>query len=52
MSNKNKKINNTVLKSVIVIAVLMMLLDVLPSQAIYSQTQKTARAGDLNGDRT
>lgn len=44
--NKNKNPSSLILKSFIVIAVLMILTDVLPSQAIYSQTQKTAKAGD------
>ncbi len=44
--NRKIKLNNLILKSFIIIAVLMMLTDVLPTQAIYAQTQKTAKGGD------
>ncbi|MBU4255945.1 MAG: hypothetical protein KKB04_01660 [Candidatus Thermoplasmatota archaeon] len=43
--NKNKKINNIVIKSFIVIAVVIMLLTITPGEAIQVQAQKTAKVG-------
>jgi len=43
---KKTKINNIVIKSFIVIAVVIMLLTITPSEAIQAQTQKTAKSGD------
>ena len=46
MKTRNKKINSIIIKSFIVIAVVMMLLTITPSEAINAQTQKTAKSGD------
>ena len=43
---KKTKIKSVMLKSLIVIAVVIMLLTITPGDAIQAQTQKTAKSGD------